>query len=188
MIFNKLALYFWHDLIALRGMCVLICVILLVCVNAIAFLNFQPKCGAIIQTKLWPNKCMAQYRWNLFENVMFETDCCVWSHSLSLMSSSKMSRLRHAVYRHAHVSPNVLLENVMLETRHVSLCIVTLIIAHVSLMSRSILWPEYHSCHAMIFGTGSFVNYIFSIKLNGLYQWGSGNCIHFLTYIQTTVI
>jgi hypothetical protein len=57
-----------------------------------------------------------------------------------------------------------------------------------SLMSHSILWPEYHSYHAMIFGTGSFVNYICSIKLNGLYQWGSGNCIHFLTYIQATVI
>ncbi|CAB4005982.1 Hypothetical predicted protein [Paramuricea clavata] len=40
-----------------------------------------------------------------------------------------MSRLRHAVYR----------------------CVSS---RSLSLMSRSILWPEYRSCHAMIFGTG----------------------------------
>jgi hypothetical protein len=132
--------WFINSIACYLGMCVLICVILLVCANAIAFLNFRPKCGAIIQpkssqTKLWPEKCMAQYRWNLVENVTFETRCVslvyrhahyrsclarkchVWdtpciagvsSRSLSLMSRSKMSRLRHAVYR---------------------LCIVTLIIA-----------------------------------------------------------
>jgi hypothetical protein len=175
------------------GMCVLICVILLVCVNAIAFLNFRPKCGAIIQpksgqTKLWPDKCMAQYRWNLVENVSFETrrvslvyrhahrpclaqKCHVWdtpciagvsSRSLSLMSRPKMSRLRHAVYRWcivtliiAHVSPNVSLENVTFETCRVSLCMITS--RSLSLMSRSISWPEYRSCHAMIFGTGYYM-------------------------------
>jgi hypothetical protein len=159
------------------GMCVLICVILLVCVNAIAFLNFRPKCGAIIQpksgqTKLWPEKCMAQYRWNLVENVTFETrrvslvyrhahyrpclaqKCHVWdtpciagvsSRSLSLMSRpmsrSKMSRLRHAEYRCVS-SPSL------------------------SLMSRSILWPEYRSCHAMIFGTGYAINLRWDVHMH----------------------
>jgi hypothetical protein len=62
----------------------------------------------------------------------------------------KTSRLTHAVYRWcivtliiAHVLCNVSLENVTFESRSVSSC-------SSSLMSRSILWPEY----AMIFGTG----------------------------------
>jgi hypothetical protein len=135
MIFTYFIFLTWFNSIAsiacYLGMCVLICVILLVCVNAIAFLNFLPKCGAIIQpksgqAKLWPEKCMAQYLWNLVEGVTFETRCVslvyhhshyrsclaqkchVWdtpciagvlSRSLSLMSRSKMSCLRHAMYR-----------------------------------------------------------------------------------------
>jgi hypothetical protein len=67
----------------------------------------------------------------------------------------KTSRLRHAVYHWCIVTlinrsivlSNVSLENVTFESRSVSSC-------SSSLMSRSILWPEY----AMIFGTGTPTN------------------------------
>jgi hypothetical protein len=85
------------------------------------------------------------------ENVTFETRrvSLVYRHA---HYRSKMSRLRHAVYRWcivtliiAHVSLNVSLENVTFETRRVSLCIVTLVIAHVSLnfMARISLMSRY---------------------------------------------
>jgi hypothetical protein len=111
MIFTYFIFLTWFNSIAsiacYLGMCVLICVILLVCINAIAFLNFLPKCGAIIQpksdqAKLWPEKCMAQYLWNLVEGVTFET------------------RRVSLVYRHAHYR-SCLAKNVMFETRRASL-------------------------------------------------------------------
>jgi hypothetical protein len=72
------------------------------------FLIFRPKCGAIIQpksgqTKLWPEKCMTQYWWNLVENVTFETRRVSLLYRLTLII--------------AHVS----LKNVMFEIRRVSL-------------------------------------------------------------------
>jgi hypothetical protein len=80
---------------------------------------------------------------------VWDTPCIagVSSRSLSLMSRpmprSKMSRLRHAVYR----------------------CVSS---RSLSLMSRSILWPEYRSCYAMIFGTGC-TNYLQFKFLNVLF-------------------
>jgi hypothetical protein len=51
------------------------------------------------------------------------------------------------VYHHAHV----LLENVSLRHADERCCVSS---CSLLLMSRSILWPEYRSCHAIIFGTG----------------------------------
>jgi hypothetical protein len=81
-------------------MCVLICVILLVCVKAIAFFNFPPKCGATIQPKTGhADKIMA---WQMYGPVQVKFG----TRQLSLCIVTLII---------AHVSLNALLENVMFE-------------------------------------------------------------------------
>jgi hypothetical protein len=62
-----------------------------------------------------------------------------------------------AVYRHTHYRS--CLAQCLAPKCHVwdTPCIAVWSSRSLSLMSRSILWPEYRSCHTMIFGTGSLV-------------------------------
>jgi hypothetical protein len=100
--FNSIACYL--------GMCALICVILLVCINVIAFLNFR----LLYSQNQARQNLMA---WQMYGPVpvtfgwkrhVWDTPCIagVSSRSLSLMSRpmsrSKMSHLSHAVYRHVN--------------------------------------------------------------------------------------